>query len=170
MYRSLPAVIVLSLVLASPAVACGSMGSTGYGLLLLGALLAPVFGFLLVLFAIVKLLSALFGGSRSRRTSPYGAPTASLRFRCRQCRPGQVRRYRTERGWECEHALGARSEPARPEPAVTVQPVRVEAGARCPVCNSGVDGRLLACGRCAVPHHEDCFAYNGGCAIFGCVA
>jgi TM2 domain/Prokaryotic RING finger family 1 len=40
----------------------------------------------------------------------------------------------------------------------------------CPYCRAPVDaetGQLL-CAGCGTPHHEDCYAENGGCTIFGC--
>lgn len=167
MNRSLPAVVAAWLLLASPAAACGNMGSTQWGLALLGMMLVPLVLLIGGLLLFFKLLSWLFFGSEQR----HSGALSSLRFQCRECRPGQVKRYRTERGWECQHALAGRGAATiRAETAVAVERVRAAEGARCPVCNSGVEGRTLACGRCAVPHHEDCFAYNGGCAIFGCVA
>ena len=43
----------------------------------------------------------------------------------------------------------------------------VTKGASCPVCGHPVeDGRT--CPACLAPHHEDCWKYSGGCAIFAC--
>ncbi len=43
----------------------------------------------------------------------------------------------------------------------------VEKG-RCPVCFTPLDARVKPCWRCRTPHHADCWAYFGGCAIFAC--
>lgn len=40
---------------------------------------------------------------------------------------------------------------------------------RCPVCANAIQNAERACARCATPHHADCWAYSGGCAIYGCV-
>ena len=39
----------------------------------------------------------------------------------------------------------------------------------CPVCGQAVDNNPRLCQRCETPHHQDCWEYTGGCAIFGCV-
>lgn len=38
----------------------------------------------------------------------------------------------------------------------------------CPVCWGPIVVVQSGCARCQTPHHEDCFAFMGGCAIFGC--
>jgi hypothetical protein len=40
--------------------------------------------------------------------------------------------------------------------------------ARCAVCGSDLKGAVRACGRCESKYHPDCWAYNDGCAIYGC--
>lgn len=41
----------------------------------------------------------------------------------------------------------------------------------CPVCGDELAGREnKTCKRCGTPHHVDCYAYLGECAIFGCHA
>ena len=40
--------------------------------------------------------------------------------------------------------------------------------ARCPVCANEVKGQVLMCPRCQSVSHEDCWKYQGGCAIFAC--
>ena len=40
-------------------------------------------------------------------------------------------------------------------------------GAACPVCGHAVEGPR-PCPSCRTPHHEECWKYSGGCAIFGC--
>jgi TM2 domain-containing membrane protein YozV len=41
----------------------------------------------------------------------------------------------------------------------------------CPYCRTELDaadeGRM-ECPGCGTPHHQDCFAENGGCTVFGC--
>jgi hypothetical protein len=39
---------------------------------------------------------------------------------------------------------------------------------RCPVCAGDLDGALRPCGSCGARYHDDCWAYLGGCAVFGC--
>lgn len=39
---------------------------------------------------------------------------------------------------------------------------------RCPVCNQSFATSQVQCRRCRAPHHADCWAYLGRCAIFGC--
>jgi TM2 domain-containing membrane protein YozV len=43
--------------------------------------------------------------------------------------------------------------------------------AACPYCRTEIDpaddGRM-ECSSCGAPHHQDCFAENGGCTVFGC--
>jgi len=38
----------------------------------------------------------------------------------------------------------------------------------CPVCNDPVSQSAVACSKCGVPHHGDCWNYNEGCGIFAC--
>src|SRR5438270_13406965 len=42
----------------------------------------------------------------------------------------------------------------------------------CPYCRTELDapdaGRQKVCEGCGTPHHEECFAENGGCTLFGC--
>lgn len=44
------------------------------------------------------------------------------------------------------------------------EPIR----ARCPVCGDSAIAATWRCARCETPHHAECAAYFGGCAIFGC--
>jgi hypothetical protein len=46
--------------------------------------------------------------------------------------------------------------------------VQVSAAGRCPVCGQTFDLPKVHCAQCKVPHHTDCWAYWGRCAIFGC--
>ncbi len=39
----------------------------------------------------------------------------------------------------------------------------------CRVCGEGVSGASVVCARCGTPHHEDCWRYTGGCAIYACL-
>lgn len=49
---------------------------------------------------------------------------------------------------------------------------RAARGARapsCSVCGTSLAGATtVVCAHCDTPHHDDCWAYNGGCALFGC--
>jgi hypothetical protein len=38
----------------------------------------------------------------------------------------------------------------------------------CPVCWGQLEKADTGCPRCQTPHHEECFAFTGGCAVFGC--
>lgn len=40
--------------------------------------------------------------------------------------------------------------------------------ATCPVCAAPISGEARQCPSCRAPHHDDCWSYNGGCAIFAC--
>jgi len=42
--------------------------------------------------------------------------------------------------------------------------------AHCPVCGERVTERACACALCQTPHHSECFAFNGRCAIYGCTS
>lgn len=39
---------------------------------------------------------------------------------------------------------------------------------RCPVCCSTLAVLTAGCVRCQTPHHDECFSFMGGCAVFGC--
>ncbi len=41
---------------------------------------------------------------------------------------------------------------------------------RCPFCSSEIVGyiNITLCSKCYTPHHEECWATNGKCSIFGC--
>lgn len=45
---------------------------------------------------------------------------------------------------------------------------RTGSAARCPVCRTGLEGAVIRCDRCDVPHHEDCWSYLGHCSVYGC--
>jgi len=45
--------------------------------------------------------------------------------------------------------------------------VEIRGGSVCPVCGHAVDGGRM-CPACRTPHHEDCWKYWGGCAVFAC--
>ena len=38
----------------------------------------------------------------------------------------------------------------------------------CPVCREGLEQDCVTCPACRSLHHGDCWAWNHGCAIFGC--
>src|SRR5688572_25204830 len=40
--------------------------------------------------------------------------------------------------------------------------------ARCAVCAVPLGGALVGCADCELAYHDDCWAFNGGCAIYGC--
>lgn len=44
---------------------------------------------------------------------------------------------------------------------------------RCPVCACPIEedspeDPVFECPRCSTPHHEDCWEFNGGCAVYAC--
>ena len=41
-------------------------------------------------------------------------------------------------------------------------------GCLCPVCGTSIESNPFYCARCETPHHQDCWEYLGGCAVFGC--
>ena len=51
----------------------------------------------------------------------------------------------------------------------TVRLTDVARGARCPVCSQAAGSPALGCARCHTPHHADCFEYNRGCGVYGCI-
>mgnify|MGYP001552141659 CR=1 FL=1 len=40
--------------------------------------------------------------------------------------------------------------------------------AKCPVCSTPIGSDHIECEQCLTPHHSDCWAYIGGCAVFAC--
>lgn|GEM_PF-4355945 len=38
----------------------------------------------------------------------------------------------------------------------------------CPVCGEGVHPPAVRCRSCGTAHHEECWNYNGRCAVYGC--
>jgi hypothetical protein len=40
--------------------------------------------------------------------------------------------------------------------------------ANCQVCGFPLDVDLVACKKCATPHHSECWEYAGRCSPFGC--
>ncbi len=40
----------------------------------------------------------------------------------------------------------------------------------CGVCGGVLSAPLVACPACDTPHHQDCWSYNGGCAVYACGA
>ena len=58
-------------------------------------------------------------------------------------------------------------------PVIPVELLILEAGSAqaevvCRVCGEGIGETPLRCGRCATPHHRECWEYAGKCSIFGC--
>ncbi|MBI4860485.1 MAG: redoxin domain-containing protein [Candidatus Riflebacteria bacterium] len=45
----------------------------------------------------------------------------------------------------------------------------VQTAGTCRVCAQPVaSDQCTVCPRCGAPHHQDCWAYNGGCTVYGC--
>ncbi len=70
------------------------------------------------------------------------------------------------RGPEIAPASGPVPEPVRADSASEV------VGKKCAYCMTDLTAHdeVLFCGACGIPHHEDCWNENGGCATFGCLA
>jgi hypothetical protein len=67
------------------------------------------------------------------------------------------------------HLVGQATKALRrihPDRGVVASAVEVREG-RCPVCDHPME-KPLRCPACLTPHHEQCWTYMGGCAIFGC--
>ncbi|MBV8879586.1 MAG: hypothetical protein JO332_06480 [Planctomycetaceae bacterium] len=48
-------------------------------------------------------------------------------------------------------------------------PMKVDAAAGdCQVCLEKMDRRVVYCGKCRTPHHEECWSYMGMCSTYGC--
>ena len=59
--------------------------------------------------------------------------------------------------------------PARAQLPEQIEQARTRTNSsRCPVCGSIGDELTVSCAKCEVPHHESCFRFNGGCAVYGC--
>ena len=58
-------------------------------------------------------------------------------------------------------------EMADPQPVFTATGTPATKG-RCPVCGQSMEEELHRCGACLALHHEDCWTYFGGCAIYAC--
>ena len=78
----------------------------------------------------------------------------------------------------CTLCLARFSEPERATPSGPVpHPVRATsvnewAGKKRAYCMTELKANddVLLCGACEMPHHQDCWNENGGCATFGCLA
>lgn len=51
---------------------------------------------------------------------------------------------------------------------VQILPTTTNEEGECPVCGCTLTEGIVRCERCDTAHHSDCWAYAGGCAIFGC--
>lgn len=54
-----------------------------------------------------------------------------------------------------------------PVAGIALAAVEVRGGSHCPVCGHEVSGGRN-CARCRTPHHEECWKYADGCAVFAC--
>lgn len=55
------------------------------------------------------------------------------------------------------------------EMAVLVAAIEPSTSGRCPVCATDAPRNEAACPQCDAPHHVECYSYNRGCGIYGCV-
>ncbi len=69
---------------------------------------------------------------------------------------------------ECGEALPAVSPPTNEPQAVLAGPEI--AGRMCPRCGVAIapNAPTVQCRSCGTPHHQECFAADGGCAVVGC--
>ena len=78
----------------------------------------------------------------------------------------------------CSLCIARFSEPERATSSAPVpHPVRATsvnewARKKCAYCMTELKANddVLLCGACGMPHHQDCWNENGGCATFGCLA
>ncbi len=52
---------------------------------------------------------------------------------------------------------------------LSTEPTEADLAPLCKVCGEDIEGKHVACDVCKSPHHDDCWAFVGGCAIYGCV-
>jgi hypothetical protein len=55
----------------------------------------------------------------------------------------------------------------RPEEPEAPMSVNAAAG-ECQVCSERMESRVVYCGKCRTPHHEECWSYVGQCSTYGC--
>jgi hypothetical protein len=55
----------------------------------------------------------------------------------------------------------------KPVQEATALAVDAKAG-NCQVCGEQMDRRVVYCGKCRTPHHEECWSYIGQCSTYGC--
>jgi hypothetical protein len=67
---------------------------------------------------------------------------------------------------------GRAPKPAPPPPPPAVEGVELKLSAPelrdCQVCGGPLETNLVACARCATPHHADCWSYTRRCSTYGC--
>jgi hypothetical protein len=62
-------------------------------------------------------------------------------------------------------------EEARSELGRGVRLEELSIAGACPLCRESVEGPTsTACPTCALPHHPDCWSWNGGCAVYACAS
>jgi hypothetical protein len=63
----------------------------------------------------------------------------------------------------------------RPEGPAVPTPIQILAAEQCssqgvcPICMTRLEGALHRCERCNSVHHQECWNYFGGCAIYACI-
>jgi Prokaryotic RING finger family 1 len=58
------------------------------------------------------------------------------------------------------------------KPAIQIPIHTIESENRCAYCKEMIheEDSVIQCSVCKTPHHSDCFALNGKCAVFGCAS
>lgn len=47
--------------------------------------------------------------------------------------------------------------------------IQIDADSKCRICGASLaEGAVVRCAKCATPHHQDCWAFNGRCSTFAC--
>jgi hypothetical protein len=67
--------------------------------------------------------------------------------------------------------LGESQSPAAAGVQILEAPARPSTGGTCLVCGRALAGtRTVRCRRCDTSHHDECWNYNGSCAVYGCAS
>jgi hypothetical protein len=81
----------------------------------------------------------------------------------------KIRLFHGRPGEELEWAARFLRVALKHRPEEESAPMKVDATAgECQVCSETMDSRVVYCGKCRTPHHEECWSYVGQCSTYGC--